>query len=90
MVMCYSLGVCTLTRINFYEYTHVSSCDSKTAEIAWRKLHWHEFICVNHVILVRVNHSPKHALANDLIRVNWRRVQQIIMKKLHKVVYLFQ
>ena len=29
----------TLTRINSYEYTRVSSYESKTAEVAWCKLH---------------------------------------------------
>jgi len=80
-----SKGARTLTRINSYEYTHVSSYESKTAEVAWCKLHWHEFIRVNRVVLVRVNRSPKHALANDFIRTNWHRVPQIIMSKVQNL-----
>jgi len=34
-------GARTLTRINSYEYTRVSSYESKTAEVAWCKLHGH-------------------------------------------------
>ena len=75
----------TLTWINSYEYTRVSLYESKTAQMAWCKLHWHKFIRVNRVILVRVNHSPKHALANDFIRTNWHRVPQIIMRKLQNL-----
>ena len=36
-----SKGARTLTRINSYEYTRVSSYESKTAEVAWCKLHGH-------------------------------------------------
>jgi len=46
----------TLTGINLYQCSRVSSYESKPAEIAWCKLHWHEFIRVSRVILVRVNH----------------------------------
>jgi len=74
----------TLSGINSYEYTRISLYESKKAEIAWCKLDWHEFICVSRVILVRVNHLPKHALC--VIHTNWQKVHQIIMKKLHKFI----
>ena len=81
-------GAHTLTQINSYKYTRVSSYEHNTAETAWCKLHWPKFIRVNHVILVRVNHLPKHALANDFNCTNWwgtksARLKNMGQSKMH-------
>jgi len=59
----------TLTGIDLYQCTRVSSYESKPAEIAWCKLHWHKFIRVSRVILVRVNHlQTRNNAENNFIQ----------------------
>jgi len=47
----------THTRMNSHELIRVIRTNTKTAEMAWCKLHWHEFIRGIRVLLVRINHS---------------------------------
>jgi len=58
------------------QISYVSLYESKTAETAQCKVHWHKFIRVIRVLLIPRNHLPKHALANEPICMSWHREQQ--------------